>query len=236
MQFVEAKQELSRKLDIEYSDIANNGLFTDTDLGEWLNLGVLRAWDYKPWPFTEGAKTITTISAEYYDYPDGLMEGSAYLIMVGGKCYRKLLFKDYLKFKEDYPNDDDKVWAEHKTYIFINQKSYTVGNTLDVFGKLKSPKLSATSDPLPFSPIADNNEYSGNQAIVLLAYAEALGSEKKKNPTQARQEEKRAFEILDLLWKPFAEQNAMKQVDQPFFNVPNYFGRPNSVDNLGNFD
>ena len=34
MQFIEGKQSLARKLDIDYSQIANNDLFTDTDLGD----------------------------------------------------------------------------------------------------------------------------------------------------------------------------------------------------------
>src|ERR1044072_117683 len=42
----EAKQHLARKLNIDYSDIANNDLWTDTDLQTLLQLGIFKAWDY----------------------------------------------------------------------------------------------------------------------------------------------------------------------------------------------
>src|SRR2546423_1292497 len=106
MTFLEAKQELSRKLDIDYSNITYNGLFSDTDLGAWIQLGVIDAWDYKPWPFTNGDKIFTTNSDGatngYYDYPADIRVGSIYLLRVGGKEYKKLLFEDYQKYFEDY--------------------------------------------------------------------------------------------------------------------------------------
>ena len=48
MTFQEAKQHLARKLNINYTEIANNDLFTDTDLGELIKLAVIKVWDYKP--------------------------------------------------------------------------------------------------------------------------------------------------------------------------------------------
>ena len=45
MNLLEAKQALSQKLDIDYSDVANNGLFTDADLGRYIQAALIRAWD-----------------------------------------------------------------------------------------------------------------------------------------------------------------------------------------------
>src|ERR1039457_1788856 len=101
MQFSEAKYALARKLDINYDDIANNGLFTDADLAGYIQAGLIRAWDYKPWPFTQAVKTATTIAnTDYYDYPGDVMSGSIYLVKVGGKEYKKLLIEDYLRWFE----------------------------------------------------------------------------------------------------------------------------------------
>src|ERR1035441_3547538 len=61
MTLLEAKQAVARKLDIDYSDISNNGLFTDADLQSYIQFGIMKAWDYKPWPFTQAVKTATTI-------------------------------------------------------------------------------------------------------------------------------------------------------------------------------
>ena len=169
MTLLEAKQNLARKLSIDYTDIANNGLFSATDLTEAINLAVLRAWDLKPWDFTEGAKSTTTSSTEYYDYPDTIVTSSANILTIGGKRFRKVMFKDYLDYKESNPNGTDKIWSEYNGYIFANQSAYSVGATMDVYGKLKAPKLAADADLMPFSPVSDNNEYSGNQAVIILA-------------------------------------------------------------------
>jgi hypothetical protein len=223
---LEAKQALARKLNIDYSDIANNDLFTEADLQDYVQSGVTKAWDYKPWDFTEAAKSGTTINTNYYDYPQDTQLGTASLLFVDGEEYDKKDFRDYQRHLKGNPSSEEKIWAEHKGFIFINKNSYTIGVTYDVFGKLNAPTLSASGDLLPFSPATDNQEYSGNRAIIHFAYAEALGSEKKKNPNQATLEEKKAYAILDILWKPFADARALQQTkDRPFFNVPNYYGR-----------
>jgi hypothetical protein len=242
MQLSEAKQHLSRKLDIDYADIANNDLFTDTDLGEFIKLGVIKAWDYKPWDFTEGSKTATTVSdmltSGYADYPTDFQSGSIYLLKIDGEEYKKVLFQDYLKFQEDDPDSTERIWSEQKRFVFINPNAYSAGEAMDLYGKLMPPILSQTTDLLPFSPDSDNYEHSGNEAIVLLAYSEALASEKKKNPSQSEIERGKAYQILDLLWKPFADARSYLQTkNRPFFNVPDYLGSSNQgSQNTGNFD
>jgi hypothetical protein len=222
---LEAKQELARKLNIDYTNIASNDLFSDTDLGAWIQLGVIDAWDYKPWPFTQKTKTATTISTDYYDHPQDLMNGSIYLLKVAGKEYKKLLIEDYLKFLEDNPNATDRIWSENETYLFINKNAYTVGDTFDLYGKAVAPLLSLTTDLLPFSPITDNKEHSGNHAIVLLAQGWALESEKKRESEAAAGVRKEALGMLKSLWKPYAESRAFLQSKgRPFFNTPDYFG------------
>lgn len=237
----EAKSHLARKLNIDLSDIANNDLFTETDLDEYIKLGVIKAWDYKPWDFTEGSKTATTVSdmitAGYADYPTDFQSASIYLLKVDGKEYKKLLFQDYLKFLEDSPNATDRIWSEQKRFVFINPNAYSAGETLDLYGKLMPPVLDDDADLLPFSPDSDNYEHSGNEAIVLLAYSEALASEKKKNPSQAEIERGKAYQILDLLWKPMADARSLLQSkNRPFMNVPNFFGGGNVNDSIGNFN
>lgn len=229
MTLLEAKQELCMLLDIDYSDIANNQLFSESDLERYIKTASLKAWDFKPWDFTQGAKDITTIDASYYDYPTDFKSGSAYLLLVAGKEYRKLRHEDYLKKFSDDSNDDDKVWSQYKRFIFINQNAYSVGDTMAVFGILKAPVLSSDTDLLPFSPDTDNEEYSGNFAIVQLAYSEALGSEKKKNKAQAKVERQEAYETLGLVWAPMAEARATSQNEgRPFFDIPDYFSKGSS--------
>lgn len=236
---LEGKQALARKLDIDYSDIANNGLFTDTDLQDYLQAAVNKAWDYKPWTFKEADRKTTSISAEYYDYPTDYEDESISRLTVAGDEYDKKLFADYQKYFENNPDATDKFWSEHLRFYFVNQNAYTVGDEIVVLGKLRAPTLSASGDLLPFSYASDNQENSGNRAIIQLAYAEALSSDKKKNPAQAAIEEKRGYAILDVIWTPMAARKAAEQSqDRPFFDVPDYFangGRGNSKNIIGNF-
>jgi hypothetical protein len=237
---LEGKQHLARKLNIDYSDIANNDLFTETDLQVFIQQGVFKAWDYKPWPFTKKVKKATTVSTEYYDHPTDLMNGSIYRLTVGGKEYKKIIDEDYFKYFEDYSSATDRIWSEVETYIFINQNAYTVGDEFCLFGKKFPITLSATSDLLPFSPTTDNYEHSGNEAVVVLAYAEALASEKKKMYAEAEAERRKAYQTLDVLWKPFAESKALMQSKgRPMFNTPDFLGGPASAKSSaynGNFD
>jgi hypothetical protein len=241
MTFLESKTNLcNRKLNGLYSDIANNDLFTDDDLAEWIKLATIKAWDYKPWDFTEGSKTATTVSdmlsSGYADYPADFQSASMYLLRINNKEYKKLLFQDYLKFQEDYPTATDRVWSEQKRFVFINPNAYSAGQMMDMYGKLMPPILSSSSDLLPFSPDSDNYEHSGNEAIVLLAYSEALASEKFKNPQQAEIERGKAYQLLDLIWKPFADARSLLQSkNRPFFNTPDYFGNSGS-NSIGNFN
>jgi hypothetical protein len=235
----EAKQHLARKLNIDYSDIANNDLFSETDLQTYIQLGVIKAWDFKPWPFKRKVKKATTESTDYYDHPQDLMNGSIYKLTVGGKEYRKVIDEDYFKHFEDYPTSTERVWTEVETYIFVNKNAYTIGDELCLFGNKFPITLSGTSDLLPFSPTTDNYEHSGNEAVVLFGYAEALDSEKLKNPTQAEIERKKAYETLSILWKPFAEGKALLQSKgRPMFNTQDYFGGSGIQSSAynGNFD
>jgi hypothetical protein len=234
----EAQKHLCRKLNIEYTDVVagNNDLWTELDLQTLIQLGVTRAWDYKPWEFTEGAKTGTTTST-YLDYPQDVQSGSIFLLRVNSKEYKKLLFQDYLKYLEDNPTATDRIWSEYKRFIYINTNAYTVGQSYDVFGKLMPPALSASGDLLPFSPDTDNYEHSGNEAIVLLAYGEALDSEKKKNPSQAEVERGKAYQMLDLLWKPMKDARALLQSkNRPMWETPDYFGGNTNQSTIGNFN
>ena len=249
MTFAEAKTYLANKLNITLADVTagSNPLFSTQDFTDYLNNALKRAWDYKPWTFTQKAYKFTVtsgmITAGYIDYPNDFEDKSVFLLMVNnvpwkGEGAGKRDFVDYQKWFSDYPTDTSKLWAEFDRFVFFNVNAVSAGQEGDVFGKLRAATLSADGDLLPFSPMSDNNENSGNQAIVLLAYADALASDKKKNPTQAIAIEKQAFALLDNVWKPMGERNAQDSPqNRPFFNTGDYFaGSRNPWNtNIGNF-
>lgn len=212
----------------------------------WINLSVQRAWDYKPWPFTQKAKKVTTNSdgaaSGYYDAPTDIMLDSSFRVTVANKYFKILSMQAYQKYLAENPTGTDRICAFWETYAFVNPNAYTIGDELDFFGKKYAPSLSADADLMPFSPMTDNNEHSGNGAIVTLAYAEALESEKKQNPMIrksiiASAERKDAYDTLDLLWKPFGEFFANQQErDRAMLDVPDFFSSRNTNSKvIGNF-
>lgn len=250
MQFLEAKTNLcNTKLNISLTDVAAgaNALFALQDIVDAINFGYKKAWDYKPWTFTQKAYkfTITTgmISAGYIDYPNNFEDKSISLLIVNNVPWKgsgngKRNFTDYQKWFSDYPTDQSLIWAEFDRFIFFNMNAVVAGQEGDVFGKLRAPTLVNDTDLLPFSPFDDNDENSGNEAIIVLAYAYLLSSEKKKNPTGAMAEEKKAYAILDNVWSPMQERDTQDvQQNRPFFNTQDMFSsRRNPRDtNIGNF-
>lgn len=240
MQFSEAQQGLCRKLNIDYTDLAAglNGLFVIADIKDYINNAQKIAWDIHRWDFTEANKAITTtVSTDYYDYPTEMVSGSAEFLTVAGLKYTKIDFEDYLNWKTDNPTSTDKYWAERGRLIFVNSLAYTAGQEMVVFGKALMPSaLVNDADLLMFSPDSDNVEHSGNNAIVQLAYSEALASEKKRNPAQAKMERDNAIQILESIWKPMAEDRAKAQnKGRTFFDVPDFFQSNMGSEDIGNF-
>jgi hypothetical protein len=228
MIFSEAKQALARKLDINYSQIANNDLFSDDDLAGYINDACYMAWDLAFWDFTEHSKSTELLSADilagYINYPRDIQVSSIYYLTIGGKEYKKKEFRGYKRYFEANSSATDKYWAEFKRLIFFNTNKATAGQTIDIYGKKNFVKLSADSNLLPFSPDTDAEQYSGNSAIIILAYSLALSSEKKKNPQQGALEEKRAYTLLNILSNQLEAGRASEEPkNTPMFNVPDFF-------------
>lgn len=222
----EAKASLARKLDIDLANISRNGLFTEADLEDYIQTGARRAWDYKPWPFAEKTESTTTFGAGGYNsYPVDFEDESISRLRVNGIPFVKKNWDDYNGYFYEFPNDSGQMWSEHQRFYFINPNAVPNGATITVTGKVRAPALTSDTDLMPFSPDSDNSENSGNQAIVQLAFAEALGSEKLKNYGQAAAERKDAYGVLNIIWKPFGQRKSNETgIGNPMFQVPDYFG------------
>lgn len=225
---LEAKQALARKLDINYSDISNNDLFTDADLQAYINTACRQAWDYSAWDFKEHSKTATLTSTNitngYISHPEDIAPSSIEFLVIDGDTFDKKEFKSYKRWFEKYPTSTEKYWAEFKRLVFFNTNLATAGDVIDIYGMKTFTPLSADADLLPFSPDEDNAEYSGNDAIIRLAYAEALSSDKLQNVNQAEVERKAGFATLAILDSNLKQGRASEQSkDRPMFTVPDYF-------------
>tara|TARA_B100000508_G_C11460132_1_gene278813 strand:- start:1511 stop:2242 length:732 start_codon:yes stop_codon:yes gene_type:complete len=238
---LEAKKALCRKLNIDYDNIALNDLFTETDLEEYLDTAGIKAWDFAFWDVAEHSKTGTLTSDEISDghqaYPRDIAPSSIYFLTIGGKEYKKRNLAAYKRIFIKDANDDEKVWCEYKRLIFFNTNVAQSGDTIEIYGKKTYTKLTADTDLLFFSPEQDDDEYSGNSAIVRLAYSEALASDKLKNPSQAEVEKNGAFEVLAVLKRNLEQGRATEQEqDRAMFDVPDFFATSNrSSNNVGKF-
>lgn len=239
MTLLEAKTALCARLNIDYSKIAQNELFSDSDLSDLIQSAVQTAWAYRLWDFTTDALKFHYVSGSYFDYPNTFEDRSIWLLTVEDEEWAKTKFKDYKRYLKNNPDATDEIWSEFKRQYHLNTNALTAGDEICVYGKLRAPTLSAAGDLLPFSPENDNDENSGNRAIIDFAYAEALASDKKKAYGQAETEKKKAYEKLDILWAPMDERDAVAQHhDRAFFeNVPDFFATPNSRSTpIGNFE
>jgi hypothetical protein len=238
---LEAKKALCRKLNISWSDISNNDLFSSEDIQDYVNQGAMQAYDYEFWDFAEHSKTATLEASDitngYVAFPRDINPSSIYYITINGKEFDKKSFQSYKKYFELQPTATDRFWSEFKRLLFFNVNACSAGHVVDIYGKQSFRALSGDSDLLPFSPDTDNEEYSGNQACILLAYAEALSSDKKKNPSQAKAEYDKATVILDRLSGQIKQGRASEQSkNRPMFNVPDMFpNRSNGSSSIGTF-
>lgn len=228
MTLLEAKKALCRKLDIDYDDIANNDVFSTTDLLEYINTACYMAWDYAFWDFTEHSKSATLTGTDiivgYTNYPSDIQPSSIYYFRINDEEYVKKEFRGYQRYFETNPTAMDKFWAEFKRLIFFNTNVAQAGHVIDIYGKKNFTELSADADLLPFSPDTDAQSASGNDGIVILAYSLALSSEKKKDPNQGAVEEKRAYGIFSMLKTQLESGRAIEQPkDTPMFGVPDYY-------------
>jgi len=236
MNFLEAKKGICRKLDIEWDEIETNDLFTVADIEDYVNEACIKAWDYAYWDFAEICKevdlTSTDITNTYIAYPFDMAPLSINLLRVNQKEFKKLNHRDFRRLLELRPTSTDKVWAEFNQLIFINPNCVTAGDNLELYGKEKLSRLTSDTELLPFSPDVNTELLSGNQAIIILAYAEALSSEKKRNPNQAILEEKKGYSLLEGLRQQFGKGRATEQSsNRPFFNVPDYYRGNNGSTN-----
>lgn len=241
MTLLEAKQALARMLDIDYTNISLNDVFSDTDLLEYINEGCKQAWSLARWSFTEASKTWTLVDQDvtdgYVNLPEDIMPSSIFSVWIDGEEAERRDIVSLRRYLQANPTGTKLIFAIYKNNLYFNANTISAGVVVDAYGKKRFVPFTSSSntgDLLPFSIGADLFEDSGNNATVRLAYAEALGSEKKKNYAQAEVERKKAMAILTPLAEETKEDRANEQLEsKPMFDVPDFFGGENQSSNIG---
>lgn len=209
-------EELCSRLDIDWDDVANNDLFTETELARWLTMARDEAVARHSWPLTEGYREIAAVAnQEKYDYPTTLKSDSIRYLTVNGKKYEKLLFEEYLEHLEDYTSCAERIFTDRARTLYINYLATDFANSIVVYGQVEvTGSISSASTTSVFTTA----EPEGDEAIIKLAYAKALGSDKLKDPNKGLKESTEAFSILDGIWERImAKRHTYKTKDRALF-------------------
>jgi len=198
-----------------------------------INRAYLKAAGLYRWPETEDAKkTSTQELIEYYDYPSTWRPDSIWKLLVDDVDYgAPLSFQDYLYEKEnDIPCGRDYLWASQWRRYFIYPTPTAAGSyNISVWGQKVVDELSADTDVTIWS-------YSMpecNDAIVL--EADAILKNKGENEKSGEFKSMEAKQILTIAWGKVRQDQAKYYRTQPMYNVPDFYGRPNTADTIGRF-
>lgn len=212
-------------------------LYSPTAIDRAINRAKRKAEALFPWPDLQEAKTTTTqANQDYYDYPSNFRTSSIWKITVDDVRYGEdpdgspLSYDDFLNWKEDNPDSTDKKWATQWRRYFISPTPTVADLEIAVWGFRVTDDLEEDADYTIFS-------YSmpeGNEAIALEAVAilKSKGAEEKNAEFRSTE----AKGILAVAWRKIIAEQAKYEKDQPFFEVPDYFGGGISRDLRGRFD
>ena len=220
MTFLELQNELRTRL-----SASSNSTFWTTDmLKTWLNLANQWACAYKPWPFTEGAKYLSTVANQvYYDYPESFRSDSLTRLTVADssgnpEVYTKIRYNDFMKYRQDNPDGTDQLFTDYNKEYFINPIPTTDGLEIVVWGQQVPDQLVNDGDTTPFA--SGNPE--GEEAIIkrALMYAQ----QKAGRYDKAGIERDEATLVLKELWDTISKNQAGYQTkDRPFFKSQDFF-------------
>lgn len=178
-----------------------SGLITDDMLNDWLTEKHRTTAGYKPWPYTEGRASTTYASlvqdedgdlrGEYFENwkPDSIR-----LLRIGGKRVRKMQFQQYMRHREDTPDNADKVFTDYGLIYKLNPNADLSG-TITAWGQF-TPYIDVT-DSNALTVFSNRNE-DGNEAIVEAMIGELKQRENKMEEAQAHMQ--KAMFILNTMW------------------------------------
>ena len=179
------------------------GFYTDTILEREINLAYKWATAFKKWPFTEymdksGAFTSGT---EEYSYPNtGFRTDSIRILKIGDDLFEKILFKDYLQFREDYSSSEKKIFSDYGRVVYINPNC--TSGTIYAYGQLIPTDLSNSTDATIFT----NYDEEADEAVIERTLS--ILYKRGKKMQEMTEADSRARQLLSELWdRIVAEQH-----------------------------
>lgn len=190
--FGEIKNDVIVKLGIT----TTTAYYTDTILNDWIQQAERWATAYKKWPFTEGRVSTTFAAGAGVNSDEWVFEGlkadTIRIMQIGDKLLDKLNFEDYLIFRQQKPESNDRIYTDYGKLVYINPKVDASG-TLTVYAQFAPAEIDVTD--VSAQTVFTGNEEEGNEAIVEKVLYYANTREKKLNDAQLH--DQRAVSILD---------------------------------------
>ena len=184
----------------------SSGWLTDTILNDWLSQSHRWCAGFKKWPMATGRTQTTYDSAtEEWDF-EGYRADSFRIMTIGGKLLKELNYEDYLIFKEDSPDANDRVWAEQGGLVSINTNIDASG-TLVAWGQFQPGNFDIT-DETESTVFTEGND-EGNQAIIeeMLSYVDRRDT----NEVNADKKHANAIVMLEQLNSRIENEQFQKQ-------------------------
>lgn len=232
---MQTRSDMETELQRQLQSASNSTLFPSARLTELIQNAYLSATTLFKWLALARAKTTstTTIGVNddvcYYDYPSEFRTNTIFRIQIDGKEYNRKSFESFLDYRNRNINSTKRIFANYQRFFFISPNTEAGSNNLDAWGIIQAPALSEASSETIFSGNADE----GNMAVVSLALSVAV---KKIDPKLSEREKADALgTLLKLNTDEWAEYARDQQLDNPMFEVPDFFGVPNLNAQIGQF-
>lgn len=176
-----------------------DSFITDAMLQDWLRDGNTYTTTQYKWPLSEVRDKSTawtgTEEVPYTDFTVDYKADAIRILQIGDKRFTKTTFEDYLRFREDEPSANDRIFADYGRTLYINPNADASG-TIAAYGQW-TPQIDPT-DATATTMFSTFDE-EGNEAIV-----EKMTSYLKRRehlPDEAELHDQRTDAILGKLWK-----------------------------------
>lgn len=106
------------------------------------------------WQETQrGVKRDSIADQAYYNYPENWKTDSIEYISVDGVKYRKLLFREWQEYVDEYPNDStEKIMADYRRRYFLHPAPTANGDkNIKLWGHEIPDDLTTDTDEHPFT-------------------------------------------------------------------------------------
>lgn len=222
---------------VVYDDLTSgteSTLFSQTTVDRNINRAYRKAGALFRWAETEDAKKTSTVNGqEYYDYPQTWRPDSVWKLEIDGVDYGDpLIFKDYLIEKEnDFPSGLEKAWSNQWRRFFVYPIPTANGSyNISIWGQKVVDALVNNSDTTIFSYAMP--ECNDAVAIEAVAICKAKGDQQNDGEFLSME----AKQILINAWAKIQQEQKKYETTQPFFEVPDFFGKGGSKTRIGRFD